>query len=196
MRTLGARAELLERGLLLTMRGIFALVMATATVVAGCGGASHPGSEDAGSATVSRPELTAPSASIATPPRSAAASEEVRRGRMVKTAGSAYGPMLFDRSGQAIYLFDRETTSTPECYGACAEAWPPVLTQALPQASGVVRSQLLGTTRRKDGLRQVTYNGHPLYFYAHEDENEVLCHHVSEFGGLWLVVTPDGEPAA
>lgn len=104
--------------------------------------------------------------------------------------------MLFDRSGQAIYLFDKEATGTPQCYGACARAWPPVLTTGPPQGSGRVRDQLLGTTRRKNGSRQVTYAGHPLYFYAHEGKNEVLCHNVSEFGGLWLVVTARGAPAA
>jgi predicted lipoprotein with Yx(FWY)xxD motif len=104
--------------------------------------------------------------------------------------------MLFDRTGQAIYLFDKEATRSSECYGACARAWPPVLTTGRPRGSGAIRDQLLGTTRRKDGSQQVTYDGHPLYFYAHEGKNEVLCHNVSEFGGLWLVVTPSGEPAA
>jgi predicted lipoprotein with Yx(FWY)xxD motif len=104
--------------------------------------------------------------------------------------------MLFDASGQAIYLFDKERTGAPACYGACAKAWPPVLTEGRPQGVGDVRARLLGTTKRKDGSLQVTYGGHPLYFYAHEGKNEVLCHNVAEFGGLWLVVTPAGEPAA
>jgi predicted lipoprotein with Yx(FWY)xxD motif len=103
--------------------------------------------------------------------------------------------MLFDASGQAIYLFEKERASTPACYGACAEAWPPVLTEGPPKGAGRVRSRLLGTTQRKDGSLQVTYAGHPLYYYAHEGKNQVLCHNVSEYGGLWLVVTPSGEPA-
>jgi predicted lipoprotein with Yx(FWY)xxD motif len=103
--------------------------------------------------------------------------------------------MLFDRSGQAIYLFAKERTSRPQCYGSCANAWPPVLTKSSPQARGDVRSGLLGTTSRKDGSKQVTYKGHPLYFYAHEGKNEVLCHNITENGGLWLVVTPKGDPA-
>ena len=49
---------------------------------------------------------------------------------------------------------------------------------------------LLGTTRRTDGTTQVTYAGHPLYYYAHEGPNEVKCHNVSTHGGLWWVVTP------
>jgi predicted lipoprotein with Yx(FWY)xxD motif len=103
--------------------------------------------------------------------------------------------MLFDASRQAIYLFDKERTTTPECYRACAVAWPPVLTKGLPRAAGAVRAGLLGTTKRTDGTRQVTYAGHPLYYYAHEGKGEVTCHDVREYGGLWLVVTPQGKPA-
>lgn len=117
------------------------------------------------------------------------------RGRRIKTAGSQFGTMLFDGSGQAIYLFDREKTSRAQCYGECAVEWPPVLTKGAPQPVGGVRAGLLGTTERRNGSVQVTYGGHPLYYYAHEGKNQVLCHDVPGFGGLWLVVTPDGEPA-
>ena len=104
--------------------------------------------------------------------------------------------MLFDVPGQAIYLFDKETAGRPDCYGDCAAAWPPVLTTGTPQAAGEVRTDLLGTVARDDGSTQVTYAGHPLYYYAHEGPGQVLCHNVVEFGGRWLVVTPDGTPAA
>ncbi len=49
---------------------------------------------------------------------------------------------------------------------------------------------------RSDGAVQLTYAGHPLYYYAHERPGQVLCHDVTEFGGRWLVVTPAGTPAA
>lgn len=103
--------------------------------------------------------------------------------------------MLYDGSGQAIYLFDAEQGTRPECYDACADAWPPVLTKGKPQATKGVQSDLLGTTQRTDGATQVTYAGHPLYFYADEGKYEVLCHNVVGFGGTWLVVQPDGDPA-
>ena len=103
--------------------------------------------------------------------------------------------MLYDASGQAIYLFDAERSSQPECYGECAEDWPPVLTTGEPEAKGRVQSKLLGTTRRSDGATQVTYTGHPLYFYAHEGKYQVLCHNIEGYGGTWLVVQPDGDPA-
>jgi predicted lipoprotein with Yx(FWY)xxD motif len=116
-------------------------------------------------------------------------------GTTIISADSQFGSMLFDASGQAIYLFDAERSTQPMCYDDCAEAWPPVLTTGEPRAEGSVRSALLGTTRRRDGTSQVTYGGHPLYFYAHEGKYQVLCHNIEGFGGTWLVVQPDGDPA-
>jgi predicted lipoprotein with Yx(FWY)xxD motif len=107
---------------------------------------------------------------------------------------SEYGTMLFDERGQAIYLFDSETSDSPECYDDCASAWPPVLTEGPPEPDGDVDAALLGTTERDDGSVQVTYNGHPLYFYADEDPGEVLCHDVFLNDGWWYVVTPEGGP--
>jgi predicted lipoprotein with Yx(FWY)xxD motif len=191
------------------VRGWFAVCMRTLVLLAltciaaaGCGGeAERPGSQPPGSGTT-----VAPSASPRSPDGETASgspgpngrgsgSRPVRRGREVKVARSEYGRMLFDTTGQAIYLFDKERNGVPECYGACAQAWPPVLTKGRPHGVGAVRARLLGTTERRDGSLQVTYQGHPLYYYAHEGKNEVLCHNVTEFGGLWLVVTPSGEPA-
>src|SRR5919106_6248379 len=58
-----------------------------------------------------------------------------------------------------------------------------------------LRRSLLSTTRRRDGSRQVTYAGHPLYYYvADRRAGQVLCQNVREFGGDWLVVHPDGTP--
>jgi predicted lipoprotein with Yx(FWY)xxD motif len=180
------------------MRGtlMIVLTLASATVVAGCGGGGPSAEGDLQSSSVRPSQSSRPPDKPTPEDDTAPRAEGSRQGREVKIAGSDFGPMLFDRSGQAIYLFDQEATSTPRCYGACAKAWPPVLTSGSPHGSGAVRDPLLGTTRRKDGSRQVTYAGHPRYFYAHEDKNQVLCHNVSEFGGRWLVVTPSGAPAA
>jgi predicted lipoprotein with Yx(FWY)xxD motif len=136
------------------------------------------------------PSATGVSSSPSPSPRPSAA-----KGTTIITADSQFGAMLFDASGQAIYLFDAERGSRPECYGECAEDWPPVLTTGRPRAKGAVQGDLLGTTRRKDGRSQVTYAGHPLYLYAHEGKHQVLCHDIEEYGGLWLVVQPDGDPA-
>jgi predicted lipoprotein with Yx(FWY)xxD motif len=93
-------------------------------------------------------------------------------------------------------MFGREGSSRPECYGACAKAWPPVLTGGKPVAGKGVRGRRLGTTKRRGGERQVTMNGRPLYYYVDDAPGRVLCHNVDEFGGLWRVVRPDGVPVS
>jgi predicted lipoprotein with Yx(FWY)xxD motif len=114
-------------------------------------------------------------------------------GTELVAADSQYGSILFDSKQRAIYLFDKESSDASQCYGACAEAWPPVLTDGDPEAGAGLDQKLLGTTERDDGSTQVTYNGHPLYYYVDDPRGEVLCHNVDEFGGLWLVVAPSGD---
>src|SRR5690242_17322231 len=107
----------------------------------------------------------------------------------VTVQSSRYGPVLFDQRGHAVYLFTRERTSTPACYGACATAWPPYL------AKRAVHGRFVGTVTRRDGSRQVTYRGHPLYHYVGDRRpGDILCQNVVEFGGTWLVVKRNGEP--
>ena len=98
-----------------------------------------------------RTDAASPSVADASPVPSPSKRSDQRKGTTIITADSQFGSMLFDASGQAIYLFDAESGSRPECYGECAVAWPPVLTTGKPQASGSVQSDLLGTTRRNDG---------------------------------------------
>ena len=146
-------------------------------------------------------QQTSTTATSTTPPPSTktnattSSSPPAATGTAITTGDSEFGVMLFDQPGQAIYLFDLETAGTPQCNGDCAANWPPVLTTGAPQAAGDVRGDLLGTVQRDDGSTQVTYAGHPLYYYAHEDPGQVLCHDVDDYGGTWLVVTPAGTPA-
>jgi len=158
---------------------------AGALLLAGCGGDDD---DDSGA------EAGAAAATEAAAPTTTAPPASAEAGTTIKTGDSQFGDVLFDGDAQAIYYFDKESGSKSECYGACAEAWPPVLTEGEPQARTGVQQGLLGTTHRDDGTTQVTYDGHPLYLYAHEGPNRVTCHDVSEFGGLWLAVKSDGEP--
>ncbi len=107
-----------------------------------------------------------------------------------------YGAILFDGRGRALYGFTRDKRGGPSrCYGACATAWPVQYAKKgqLRAATGVEQS-LIGTTRRRDGRLQVTYNGWPLYYYVDDVRpGQVTCQNVSEFGGLWLVVRPSGQ---
>jgi predicted lipoprotein with Yx(FWY)xxD motif len=116
-------------------------------------------------------------------------------GTVITSGDSEFGTMLFNKDGQAIYIWELEQSSSAECYGDCAKAWPPVLTNGAPRAMASVSSNLLGTTKRTDGTTQVTYNGHPLYYYAHEKAGEVKCHNVKTHGGLWWVIQPSGNRA-
>jgi len=107
---------------------------------------------------------------------------------------SAFGPILRDGRGYALYLFTRDKTRAPQCYGACAKAWPPLLTKGRPSAARGARGSLVGTTRRRDGTLQVTYRGHPVYYYVGDrTPSQVLCQGVVQFGGTWLVVSPSGR---
>jgi predicted lipoprotein with Yx(FWY)xxD motif len=114
----------------------------------------------------------------------------------ITTADSQFGDALFDGDRRAIYYFDKEQTEASECYGDCAVAWPPVLTEGEPQAGGGVDAKLLGTNERDDGSTQVTYAGRPLYYYVDDPPGQILCHGVVEFGGTWLAVQPSGDPVA
>ncbi len=118
------------------------------------------------------------------------------KGTIITTGESDFGTMLFDDNNQAIYIWELEESKKAECYDDCAEAWPPVLTNGTPIASGEVNEKLLGTTERTDGTTQVTYNNHPLYYYAHEKPGEVKCHNISTHGGLWWVIQPNGNRAS
>jgi predicted lipoprotein with Yx(FWY)xxD motif len=161
-------------------------------MITACGGDDPPNGQSA--ADGSAPAAKTPSAT-ATPSPTPPATATATPGTVITTGGSEFGEILFDGAGQAIYSFDKEETSEAECYDTCAEEWPPVLTDGAPVAEAQVASDLLATTRRTDGTTQVTYAGHPLYYYAHEGTGEVKCHNIREFGGLWLVVTPSGNAA-
>ncbi len=152
--------------------------------------------EPSGSMDDSESMMTEDSADPASEAMTAEAPAGTGPGVTITAADSDFGQVLFDGTGQAIYLFDKETTATPDCYDDCAVAWPPVLTDGSPIAGGGAMGDLLGTTPRSDGSTQVSYAGHPLYYYAHEGKNVVTCHNVSEFGGLWLVIMPTGQAAA
>lgn len=107
---------------------------------------------------------------------------------------SPYGGILQNSKGLTIYLFTKEKSSKSECYDECAEAWPPVTTKSEASAGTGVSESKLGTTKRRDGTIQVTYNDHPLYYYRGETQrDQVLCQAVDEFGGIWYVVDKNGD---
>jgi predicted lipoprotein with Yx(FWY)xxD motif len=123
----------------------------------------------------------------------ASAAPAMASGTKVVVRDSEFGPMLWGPQSRALYIFQRDGRKVSRCYGACARAWPPLLTKGRPVAGPGVRRSLLGTTRRRNGKLQVTYDGKPLYRYAHEGPGQVLCHDVNLNGGFWWVIGPDGR---
>src|SRR5919201_3220981 len=105
-----------------------------------------------------------------------------------------YGKALFGPSGNVLYVFGADRGSTSNCYGVCAKAWPPLLTKGAPIAGRGVDAKLVGTTKRKNGTMQVTYNGHPLYYFEADKVGKIMCQHANMHGGLWLVIKPNGQP--
>jgi predicted lipoprotein with Yx(FWY)xxD motif len=164
---------------------ILALCVA-AIVAAGCGS-----DDESSTASAAQDTATREDAAKAT---TGARKGKRAKGKRIKAIGSSYGRVIADRRGEAFYLFDRDRRGKSRCYGACARAWPPAITRGKPRAGNGVKARLLGTTRRKNGKLQATYAGHPLYYYVDDSPGRILCQNVSEFGGLWLVVEPSGEP--
>jgi predicted lipoprotein with Yx(FWY)xxD motif len=190
------------------MRGFALLLLplaAAALIVAGCGDdANDSGSASGSEGAMQQGEGDAMKAgSGAMESESKMASEDAMKaeasmaakGTRVKVVSSDFGRVIADGKGEAFYLFDKESSEKPRCYGACASVWPPVLTKGKPMAANGVNQSLLGTTKRANGKLQVTYAGHPLYYYVDDSPGTILCHDVEEFGGLWLVVKPSGLTA-
>jgi predicted lipoprotein with Yx(FWY)xxD motif len=165
------------------MRRLLALVLVA--VIVGCGSEEEPPAATPTPAQTAEPEPE---------PAAAAPEPKAKRGTRIAARESEFGTMLWGPKRRAIYIFERDGRGRSRCSGECAEAWPPVYTDGAPVAGRGVRKALLGTARRRNGRRQVTYAGQPLYYYAHEGPGEVLCHNVDLNGGLWWVVGPDGEP--
>jgi predicted lipoprotein with Yx(FWY)xxD motif len=115
-------------------------------------------------------------------------------GTTVKTRSTDLGTFLTDSKGHTLYLFEKDAgKNKSRCYRHCAKAWPPLLTSGSPHAAGKVKASKLGTTKRKDGTTQVTYNGDPLYYYAADSGKTTRGEGLEEFGAEWYVINPHGK---
>jgi predicted lipoprotein with Yx(FWY)xxD motif len=107
---------------------------------------------------------------------------------------STYGKVLFDGRGYVLYAFTRDRKGRSACYGECARAWPVYLAKSPLRVGAGVKKALLGTTKRRNGRRQITYAGRPLYYYVGDRRpGQITCQNVVEYGGTWLIVRPSGK---
>jgi predicted lipoprotein with Yx(FWY)xxD motif len=170
-------------------RVLLILIACAGLIAAGCGSDDSDESAADDSATMAEAKSEKSEAEAGQPAMK-------RRGPRVKLRDSQLGPVLFDGKDRALYLFTRDSRNKTRCYGACAEAWPPFYSKGRPRAGRGVDRSLLATIERRDGRRQVTYKGQPLYFYVDDPKGEVLCNDVVEFGGTWYALNAEGSPPA
>jgi len=142
-----------------------------------------------------------PAASSSTPAGASAPSSAPASGgagasaaTVIKTASSGGSTFLTDGSGRAVYLWVKDTSGMSACTGACAGAWPPVTSTGTATASGTAKASDLGTITRSDGTKQVTYDGHALYYFSGDSGAGTATGQGSDgFGAKWWLVAPSGS---
>jgi predicted lipoprotein with Yx(FWY)xxD motif len=136
---------------------------------------------------------SAAGASSSAPASSASGSAAAAGATAIASATSSGSTFLTDGSGRAVYLWVQDTGDASSCSGACAGAWPPVTTTGAPTAAGSAKPSDLGTITRSDGTKQVTYDGHPLYYFSGDSGAGTAAGQGSDsFGAKWWLVSPGG----
>ena len=108
----------------------------------------------------------------------------------ISSAALGPGTALVDGTGRAMYLFENDSTSASTCAGACASVWPPV---PAPAGSSSAGNAALGNIPRPDGGAQLTYDGHPLYYYVgDQNPGDSRGQGLNQFGAHWYLVQPNG----
>jgi predicted lipoprotein with Yx(FWY)xxD motif len=126
---------------------------------------------------------------------SGAGAHAAKRATIRVTKVGRLGRVLTDGQGRVVYLFEKDKHRKSACYHACATQWPPVLTRGKPLAKSGASARKLGTTRRKNGKTQVTYNGHPIYYYEFDNDKPRRANGQGSaaFGALWYVLNAKGR---
>lgn len=132
------------------------------------------------------------SAAGATPTASPAATG-TGSATVITVRSGAAGSYLADGSGRTVYLFTKDHKDSSSCTGSCAGVWPPVTAPAGVSASGGASVADLGTISRSGGVKQVTYDGHPLYYFSGDTKTgQVKGQGLDAFGSKWWLVAPSG----
>ena len=179
---------------------ILALAVLGALAVAGCGSSNDSSSETSSSSSAAAGGGAYGGGGESSTTASEESSSTAGGGEtaLVSTGKAGdLGTILVDSEGMTLYDFHKDKGTTSSCYGACEAAWPPLSTSGEAQAKDGAESSMLGTTERKDGTMQVTYNGHPLYTFAEDKKaGEANGNDFSAFGAQWYALMPNGEEPA
>ena len=132
-------------------------------------------------------------ASTSAPASSAAAAGSSTTGTVITTQAGSAGAFLTNGSGRTVYLWAKDGMNMSDCSGACASAWPPVPATGTLTAAGSAKASDLGTITRSDGTKQVTYDGHPLYYFVGDSAaGQTNGQGSDNFGAKWWLVAPSG----
>jgi predicted lipoprotein with Yx(FWY)xxD motif len=174
-----------------------ALALVAVLAIAGCGGGGGSNSSSGSTTTESAPAASTTQKAKKT--KEPTESKEPKgKPAVIKVMNTPdLGKVIVDAEGMTMYDFHKDKGTTSACYGACAQAWPPLLTQGMPTASGGAEAALIGVTKRKDGTEQVTYGGHPLYGFVEDQKpGETNGNDFKGFGAQWYALMPNGEEPA
>jgi predicted lipoprotein with Yx(FWY)xxD motif len=156
----------------MTFLATAAVIPLAALAIAGCGGS---GNDSSGSST---------------PPKTA----NGQQATIGVADNGTLGKILDDANGRTLYLFKKDSGTRSACSGACASAWPPLRVSGKPVVGTGATATLVGTTPRSDGKAQVTYNGHPLYTFAgDQNPGDTNGQGLTNFGGGWYALSPSGH---
>jgi len=150
---------------------LLGLLAATAVATAACGGNNDRATIPADSST----------------PAAAPAGSNVA----VKVADSSLGKILVSTSGTTLYGFANDTAAKSTCYGACANAWPPVIVADDWGVGPGLDSGVFSTITRDDGALQLVAGKFPLYEYAADASPGDTNGQGS--GDVWFVVGTDAK---
>ena len=147
-----------------------AVLLLGALTVAGCGGA--------GKSSVS-----------SGPPKTASGQTAT-----IGVSNVGLGNILVNSKGRTLYLFTQDSGTMSECNGACAVNWPPLRAAGKPTIGSGAKASLISTSTRSGGVRQVTYNGHPLYLFKNDNNpGDTNGEGLNAFGGSWFALSPAGN---
>lgn len=100
---------------------------------------------------------------------------------------------LTDASGRTVYLWVADTGDESTCTGACASVWPPVPARGTPTAGSGVSAAQLTVIARADSSRQLSYAGHPLYYFGGDTAaGQAHGQGSDSFGARWWEVSATG----
>jgi predicted lipoprotein with Yx(FWY)xxD motif len=115
-------------------------------------------------------------------------------GSALNVRSTSLGKTLVDANGRTLYLFQADKPNVSTLSNAGLAIWPPFTSTSTPQAEGGAQAAGIGTVTGPSGSRQVTYNGHPLYYYVGDQQpGSTRGQRLNQFGALWYVLTPSGN---